>query len=41
MSALYVVSAAARSWPLIWSLVAAGAVLALVGVLLLNRAGRR
>lgn len=41
MSALHVVSAASRPWPLIWSLVAAGAVVALLGVLLLIRAGRR
>ncbi len=40
MSALFV-SAASRPWPVIWSLVAAGAVVALLGVLLLIRAGRR
>jgi len=32
--------AATRSWPLIWSLVAAAALLAVVGVLLLVRSSR-
>jgi hypothetical protein len=32
--------AATRTWPLIWSLVAAAAVLAAVGVLLLVRSSR-